>query len=698
MSPAEVARALASAEPEERRLGAAHLGLLPAREAAPLLPRALADADWRVRKEAVLSAIRQEGASEVLDALLGALAPGDDVGLRNAAVEALAGSGLAAVTRVARAAPGLDEDGRKLAAEALGRSGLPEALPALQALARDPDPNVRVAAVDAVGLAGAVAPERAAPVLLLALDAGPVVERISALDGLTRLGVALPWERLEALRGAQELRRSVLEAAALIDDPRAAPFLVEAFATARGTLRTVALVALDGWLARDPARFELVRRALHAREEDATALLLEAVRSPDELTRRAAFSSAAALRTAPCVRALVDAMADPRVAGSAELALLHADEVAAAALAAALTDGPSELAARRIELLGRLAVGEASASVSAALGARLADASPAVLSATLRALGAVGEAPALVEVAPWVDAEDPLLAKAAVASLSDLARRHPAAARALVHGQGASIRSLGARVVVIGALGGSGASPEDDLRVLTDALSTGAPPLRAAALDSLAVVGTSRAVEAAEFALGDEEWSVQRAAVRALGRIRLADGRAPGGAVLLRLLEAPGNERLHPGAARALAETGDPEAFAKLRALIASRSPVVAVAAVDALATFDDPRRLDALFAALDHDEPEVVKAALHGLAGAVDPRVVAHLGVCLEHPAWDVRRLAADLLGAVGSDSAHALLRAHQGKESEPLVRESIQRALGGRDAYGRRSSPPPPHPGRVS
>jgi HEAT repeat protein len=72
----------------------------------------------------------------------------------------------------------------------------------------------------------------------------------------------------------------------------------------------------------------------------------------------------------------------------------------------------------------------------------------------------------------------------------------------------------------------------------------------------------------------------------------------------------------------------------------------------------------------------EVVKAALRALGECSDARVLLHFGVALDHEAWDVRRLAADLLGRCGG-AAVAPLRARLAVEEDPLVREAIGRAL---------------------
>jgi len=70
------------------------------------------------------------------------------------------------------------------------------------------------------------------------------------------------------------------------------------------------------------------------------------------------------------------------------------------------------------------------------------------------------------------------------------------------------------------------------------------------------------------------------------------------------------------------------------------------------------------------------------------------HLGVCLDHAAWDVRRLAADLLGRSPTETALGLLRARLSIEDNPLVCEALERAL---DASGTRRTPAPGRSGSM-
>ena len=85
-----MARVLASGEPEERRRAVARIAELPpAARVSPLLS-ALGDTDWRVRKEAISVAAELGPEPDLLSALADVFSPGDNVGLRNATVEALA--------------------------------------------------------------------------------------------------------------------------------------------------------------------------------------------------------------------------------------------------------------------------------------------------------------------------------------------------------------------------------------------------------------------------------------------------------------------------------------------------------------------------------------------------------------------------------------------------------------------------------
>ncbi|HET9954481.1 MAG TPA: HEAT repeat domain-containing protein, partial [Polyangiaceae bacterium] len=232
-------------------------------------------------------------------------------------------------------------------------------------------------------------------------------------------------------------------------------------------------------------------------------------------------------------------------------------------------------------------------------------------------------------------------------------------------------------------------SAEADLGFLSAALSNASGAVRCAAVEALTDLGGARAAEAVAFASTDEEPEVCRAAVAALGRMRSEHGTAVGLPRLVELVERSTDPELLEFAIRALSETHAPEAAEVLRPLLRSSQPLLAVCAVEALAELSVESAADALLDGLQHAEPEVVKAAMQALSERPSPQAIARIGACLEHEAWDVRRLAADLLGRVSGDIALGLLRARLAREDSPTVQAAIGRAL--ERIAGIRRTPPP-------
>ncbi|HEX6274336.1 MAG TPA: HEAT repeat domain-containing protein, partial [Polyangiaceae bacterium] len=319
MSVASITKALALPDPEERRRATASLRDVNPDDAIGLVIRALGDEDWRVRKEAVAVAIAHAPAPIVLRALVSTLGPSDNVGLRNAAVEAIAAFGADAVDALAMSLGELDADGRKLAAEALSRTGIAQALFVLQGLLRDADPNVRVAAVEAVAALGKSDPNGASALLEGCLDSEDAFLRLAALDGLRALGVVMPWERLARLRSDPVLEPAVLAAAGHTADEQAARALVEALAHARGGTLTVILKSLVE-LARSGQDRALALRTA-ARHLDAgvsSRIFARASQSEDGEDRLAALLACGALGVQGSAELAIRALDDELLEGAAE--------------------------------------------------------------------------------------------------------------------------------------------------------------------------------------------------------------------------------------------------------------------------------------------------------------------------------------------------------------------------------------------
>jgi HEAT repeat protein len=696
----DIERQLGSQDPEERRYAVRQLSGDTSEEAVDLLLRALGDEDWRVRKQATSVAVSMAPAGTVLRRLVEALGPEqNDVGLRNAAVEALSGFGVASVDALSIALPALDADGRKLAAEALGRTGHTAALLVLAAMVNDPDPNVRAAVVEAVAGVGTTCVDDVTPLLERFLGDRDPLLRLTALNGLNDLGVVIPWQRLEDMLDEPVLRSAALLAAGRSGDPAAGRLIASALGRTRGSLSPKAMAAMATFIRSGPEAAVSAREALEGLPAEVVRRLLVQVERPDDSVdeRRLALIVVGAAGLSDAGPAAVRALSDDRVAAEAEESLALLGGAGITALVAAVASGVQSDRALGIETLARLVDGASpdAALAADAIRAALTDPSPDVVASALEALATLGDALSFGPAAELLRSDNPRVGRAATVALGALARRQPAAAREFtlsVHADGPDAH---AGAVVLGALG----SPvlgtlEQDVAFLSNILAHGDPLPRRAALEALANLVSAQAIEVVAFALADEEPEVRRTAVRALGRMRTPEGDAPGLSHLLRLAQRGDDDALVIDAVHALGDADDPRAYEVLLRLLQEGTPVVAVAAVEALGNLPASRRIGALAVGLSHPDPEVVKASLQRLATQPEPEALGQLLGGLEHPAWDVRRLAADLLGQVAGEGVTAALREQLSVEVEPLVRDALQRALLELElaATGPRRTTPPP------
>jgi len=676
----DIDKDLGSSDPEVRRRATAAIVDLSPAEGADFVLRALGDSDWRVRKEASSVAAALGPAEPLLDRLVTALFPGDNVGLRNAVVETLAAYGRAAIPVVTRVIDRLDADGKKLAAEVFGGAHDPLAMEALERLYADADPNVRTAALEAIADIGALAVDAASRILLTALDAEDTHLRLAALEGLNRLGIVVPWEKLRTLTGHRILGRAALAAASRAGRIEAAEALALAIEHESLAMFRLALVGLaELALSTEPL-------ALHWKEQGirlgnkARERLLEAMapESQDVEGRRAALVVAAVVNEPAGVDLAIDALVDDAVSREADAALHIYGPAALPRVLARVANGASELRAAAIGRLTDLVEKGSEEAVRLALRAAIVDSSPEVASAALATLGVLGGPEDIAPVFAVVAEKRQGCLSAAQGALASLARRYPEDARLTASVARRDQSSQIATSIVIGALKGEVlGSVADDVSYLSAALSSADAATRLTAIEAVADVGSDLGMEAVQFALADEEREIQLSAVRALGRLRTKDGRSAGADRLIELVGESNDPELTAAAARALGEAADPRARMSLRPLALSKSPLVAVAAVETLGKLGDPGRIEPLLEAARHANSEVVKAALLALEGVHDPRALDQLGQALSHEAWDVRRLAADCLGRFGGRDAAWLLRDRMLGEGEPLVREAIGRAL---------------------
>jgi HEAT repeat protein len=673
----DVRERLSDSEPEVRRRATQDIARLAAPESCDLLLVALGDEDWRVRKEAASVAARIEPRTAVVFALARALDEHDNVGLRNAAVEAMSLIGPDAVPGAIDALERLDPDGRKLAVEVLAAAPTLAGMRALSRGLRDDDANVVMAAAEGLGrahLAGEEARDLAVRALTSVLGSAATSVCLSALEALRALDADVPWERLEPLFGDPLLRRSAIAAAAGTRTPRAIRALAEACADARPSCSREAVVALgrsieeiweDDDLLEIPGKTLRASAAAHARLRDLSK------DASDEVARGAAILALGLVRDPADVTLLADALADDAVADRAEAALhLFGQEAIEPLLSAGRTAAPW-LRGATISMVPQLA--PEGHSPLAAVREALSDPSSDVIAPALKSLAVVGGPGDLERVACHVESPDPRVSGVAQAALMAIAARHPDDARRAIVGTDPRGEHALRAVVVLEALARAGASHPADGELLSSALTHREASVRRRAIDALAAMGGDAAAQAVTFSLADEEDMVAHAAIRALGKL----GRAEQLAVLAATTRNP----IRLGAVlRALGDADPARAFAAGRPLLNAPEVSVATAAVEVCAAIEGDARFEALMDAAQHADHEVVKLALARLASTADERALIALARGIEHPAEAVRRHAAELLGQQASPDAEGMLRARLDRERSAETRRAIMEALSAR------------------
>jgi len=680
LDPRVLARQLEQEDPEGRRMATRAIADVRSVEATSLLLSALRDEDWRVRKEAAKVAPSLELRADLVLALVSALDETANVGLRNAAVEALVAIGPDAVLPTVSALRRLHADGRKLALEVLGNVPDDRAIDPIASSLTDEDVNVRVAAAEALGGAGAAgesARGRAAFALTQALAGAETHVKLAALHAIVRLGAPVPWAILEQFSTDPVLRRHAILAAGPSDEEDALVALAEACGDPSAGFARDAMIALAGRLvARPLAVAELSRIRSRVGSSRGTVERIRSMASETDPDRRGAALVLLGL-LGDSVPILVEALQDEPVASRAEFALrlLGSDAVRRVLEAGRASVAP--VRAATLSLLPHLSDRTEPFALEA-LREALDDANPEVVMAAMTSLSVAGSEEDLPRIAGHASWSDSRVAGTARSALKAIAHRHPASARELALRIDARGSSAVVGCVLIGAVA-EGAAKETaleatrstDIAFLRTALDNDDVQVRHAAVVALASIADVRAADAVAFALADEADDVVLAAVRSLGRMRYA-------APLLTLLRTTKKPGVLVASVLALGEASPNDAFEAARPLLLQSDPPLARAAVEAMGQLAGPRREEALTLALAHPEPEVVNAALRGLAREGGEAGSAQWAAFLEHESFEVRRQAASLLGTEGEPTAaRARLRSRLERETDERVREAIAEAL---------------------
>jgi HEAT repeat protein len=641
--------------------------------AMPLLLRALADESWRVRKEAVEVLAALPDREAVIPALIEGMGHALQ-SVRAAAAETLVLMGRIATPALVRALSSGTPEVRRRAALVLGDLKEASAVPSLAAALVDTDRRVRVAAAEALESLGTEGAVQAMLVAAGAMD--DVATRLLCLNGLAALGRSPPARLLvEAVRHAP-LRRVALRLLAGCDEPAAMPVCLDALADRARANREAALVCLESLRAHglSPEELERARDLLSA---DDFQVIREALRSADPGPRTAAAALAGWLGVASLA---IDVARSMRLGPNRDAAVAALDAMGSAGIEALWQGAADGAPSDREAAIAALA---ALSPVTALPVCRqaLTDPHPLVAAAAARSLAQIGDAKDMPGLLAAMERGTKPLIAAAIDALRALGAREPAALGALLAAHSFGLRDdVDAALCEVARTLGAAATP-----ILRAAAERGGLRTRVAAAAALAVAGGS--AEAFDLLLRlveDERGEVRAAALGALAKA------APG-------LDASAQERVRPvvtgalddpdprvrvAAVSTLGAFGPTAAFPKLVQLADAPDAGLALAAVNAARGLAGAAhvadRLAVFEHGLRHEDPEVVRAAVAGLADIEDAAAVAPLRAALVHPRFEVRLSAVRALAARGGATLEAL-RERLAEEDDPLVRESLRRALRG-------------------
>ncbi|MCP5044274.1 MAG: hypothetical protein GY944_24865 [bacterium] len=678
---------LSSSDDELRRLSVERLLALPVGEALGHLVVSLGDVSWRVRKAGVERLVACSETALVADALLAALADGENPGRRNAAVEALVCIGPEVLPRLVAELASGDVDVRKLLVDTIAGIGHEDGRDAMIATLEDSDPNVRAAAADALGAIGG---ESAVPCLrVCAID--PMQDqlvRLSALHALVHLDATVRVEELAAVFDDPVLAAAGCRLLGNLDDESATARLLKGLGEGYRATREAAMDSLLRMLSRrdgaEAAALERQIREAARAHSDATASTIDRLADADLATRLVIVQFLGIVGDPDSVIPILESGRDEAIAEVAIATLARLGETSERAVDRAWEQLDSALRCEACRLLGRTG-GE-------------------------RAIERLLEALDASDVAQRTAAANALATCAAQRALEPLVRRLGLAAR------DDDFEAEEECVVLVDAIvdvctGGPG-NPEESLvaqavELLASRLEGGNEINRQAIANVLGRIGREQDTPLVASLMKDSSAEVRRAAVDALSRFGAAGSAEP-----LRLAMADESHLVRIAAAMALARSTQPDVRADLEGLlqdedwrvraatlraVGSRQGgalgvddkltliesglgdhgAVCMAAVEALAEVGGESAARIAASLLDRAEPEIVQAAVSCIGRHGDGEQLQRLLPLVSHDHWAVRAEAIQVL----AERRHArglpsILRRLE-TERDSFVRDAILHGL---------------------
>jgi len=236
----EIRKMLSADDEEIRLLAVRSLQGCCLSDSCSLLFLAMADDNWRVRKEAVEIFVSSDPEELFIAKLLDQLRNEENAGLRNSAAEALIRLGNRAGDLLLSQSGNGDADVRKFVIDTMGAIAAPRFFPTLRLALCDPDENVAAAAAEQLGNC---CDSSAVQDLVTELSKnGSLLFQFSALTALGKLNahLAVP-EGIIALAKQDILRKGVYECLGSIGDESSCPILLDGFQSRQKSSRAAAV-------------------------------------------------------------------------------------------------------------------------------------------------------------------------------------------------------------------------------------------------------------------------------------------------------------------------------------------------------------------------------------------------------------------------------------------------------------------------
>jgi HEAT repeat protein len=654
---------LQSSDAEERREATVALGNEGA-QAAPLLFRAMADTDWRVRKTAVEALVAIKGQS-VITGLIEALNASDNAGARNSAIEALVQIGGSALETLLPVLTTPDPDVRKFIVDILGEIKDSRAAPALiTRLVEDEDENIRVASAEALGK---VRDPQAVDALLACVnrhEQGWLDN--AAAEALGEIGDERALGPLLAALDRNSLREPVLEALGKIGNANTIEPLITALGDKLRIVREVSIVAITvvHHKSTKQDRMKIIDTVRLRMSDSAVDFLEEILTISTGDLQKGAIALLGWRGRESSIRQLLSLLTGGELEEPVARSLRTIDKSAAPFLREYLSS--ENALVRRIiaQVIGDFGGPEA----EDALFPLLRDENGHVRSTTATALGRLKSRKAITPLLDLLNDEYENVQETAIHALAAIGDESVLDGLTMDF----SSRDAGMRKNIAMLLGKYGTEKAVD--ALSFALKDEEPDVRKAVVSALGNSPGPKALRPLLLATTDDDPDVRMLAAEALGATDAPEAQEP----LIALL-ADSDLWVRAAAARGLGQIGGDRSGAVLTECLGTAADIFLLALVEVLGKLHTEQASGPLLKLTDHEDPEVRKTALTALAGYEGNDVQKAVIARLSDPQWSVRKSAVEALKGKRDKTVDALLSKLAEEDADTAVRQAASEVLRG-------------------